>query len=1007
MNTTRIAPFDWFVLRCPIFPYSSWQQWAEDDLEGETSLKWGERCALLYDRFSSAFIGLDNGPTYTSLMPLLSASLYASVARRRVASGSFALGRSQFGSLAFYFARCASRPTPFQGSAASVVGTCGQQTALSIDPLRNEFVVRSAIQRDPTSDVSEHAPFLSVNPSLTVDANGGIQILKPGEDGQGFNARLVERRSPRLRALVTTLMQHAGRQLTREEVRDIICNRELQDGKYVVDALLQDGILVPYSVDIVTSLYHSGRHCGYREKWACPGVPTKSTATRSAGTCTVASRHFLCGKPMGISLLEGRDYSSPYACTTNSTPIQLKTAVLQEIRDQVVPLLGIGRRDELHEDDEARFISEFGCECVHFHDAVRCLEVCHRPEPRSARQQQVVERVADLIRRKASGDGRILSLSYPEVASAFDLRPSRDRPFALAALCKIVAQTSSDVDRGRYLVMLEGVARASSVFGPLIFNSPALIEPLRSLLATESTAEQVHAELYFGLPHRGYHPIHSRVLTTPLLLPIFSLPKGVPPENLLSLSDLLVRWDGARFRCYSSKLGKEIILQHSCRLQWPLRLSSAVGRLLYLLLNCYSTAFWSWRGFGDLVRHFPRVMVGRIILEREMWQVGRAELEVLREGNERSVKQWREENGMPSVVRIADGDRLLPLMLDSAMQRWQALRNTKHQSTIRFYEDLGLTEGLCLSHGAERYEHDLFIPVPAASNAGSRGALPLAPESNTEEWAELAARIPWGASLRVTADCIAPLSEGLADFIHNPTWHFLRQLGTNGGNELRFRVLCKPQGERRSLWGYLATHGEQWKSRRLIISWQLRAWTPEMARFSSMEQYAATRDLATVDSTMISRWLVACRNVVKEDMFLMLCYNADALLRSTHLPLLDRANLLRETCTRLRSHISASAIAVCQRTARGYDSRTAISARRELPDAVTEALIARSRIVSDCIRLFEDRSEQLDILRQWLHLSFNRLASMPLPEVELTANLILHKAYRFHLSKGAQHYEFN
>ena len=155
---------------------------------------------------------------------------------------------------------------------------------------------------------------------------------------------------------------------------------------------------------------------------------------------------------------------------------------------------------------------------------------------------------------------------------------------------------------------------------------------------------------------------------------------GAPAERQLLLDDLEVAVVGDRIVVTSRRLGCEVAPRLTTAHNFRLR-SLGVYRFLCALAEQDGAGLgWTWGALGR-APFLPRVRLGRTVLARAQWTLGKADLEALTAvgagqgraptrggpGSPTEVARLRTAHRLPRMIAIAQGDNELPVDLDNPL----------------------------------------------------------------------------------------------------------------------------------------------------------------------------------------------------------------------------------------------------------------------------------------------------------------------------------------------------
>lgn len=386
------------------------------------------------------------------------------------------------------------------------------------------------------------------------------------------------------------------------------------------------------------------------------------------------------------------------------------------------------------------------------------------------------------IQDAVARDARVLELDENTLAAMFSDEPA-PVPAALSVMATVVASSADAVARGEFRVVVEGAKGPSgvSLLGRFCHADPEMERRVTEFARAEAQAnpDAIYAEIVHQPQSRIGNIIARPVLTEYEI--VYLGQSGLPIEQQIPVSDLLVSVVGGRFVLRSKRLGREVI---------P-RLTTAHtllgGLMTYRFLGQLASAQALALRMGPLERlpFIPRVVAGRAVLYLATWRLFRDEIAELdqptRAGRFAAVQALRAARKMPRFVAVKDLDNELPIDLDNALSVDSFVHLIKQRPYARLQEVYPGAGELCAEGPEGRFVHELVVPFLYGAGDRPRTRLrnrpPIAAQRQFapgSEW--LYAKLYTGitAGDRVLCDVVAPVVERAAASGACDRWFFLR-----------------------------------------------------------------------------------------------------------------------------------------------------------------------------------------------------------------------------------------
>lgn len=377
-------------------------------------------------------------------------------------------------------------------------------------------------------------------------------------------------------------------------------------------------------------------------------------------------------------------------------------------------------------------------------------------------------------------------------------------PDAFAVMGAVAAESEPALNRGAFQALLTGVSGPSGarLLGRFCHADPELHDFVRQHIGAEESLrpDAVFAEIVHLTEGRL-----GNILARPVLRD-YEIPylghAGVPAEQQILVSDLLISVVGEEIMLWSERLGRRIL---------P-RLTSAhgfhTGQGIYrflCMLQSQETAgdiAWDW-GVLRCALFLPRVVSGRLVLSRAAWRATAEELKLLGKTagacRFRAVQDWRVARRLPRWITLADGDNELPIDLDNVLSVETFVELVKGRDQATLIELFPGPDQLVVRGPEGRFVHELIVPFVRTHKTSV--ATPDAPvvSPSVHATAPVRRRFPPGSEWlffklysgpstvdEVLRDLVRPLvksamSSGAAD-----SWFFIRYGDPDWHLRLRF-----------------------------------------------------------------------------------------------------------------------------------------------------------------------------------------------------------------------------
>jgi thiopeptide-type bacteriocin biosynthesis protein len=756
-----LEPSGFFALRSPLLPFRDLREWSDGVCAPETG---GDAArlelALAADRamLTRRLLATWRRPAVREAVFLASPELDAALERATPGES----GDKALRSLVAYFARMASRATPFGLFAGCSVGSLQRRTHLELGP-RSGYGRHTRLDMDFLSAlVSALETDPAVRQTLRYEPNSSL--YRAGARLHYAEARLdASGRSYHLVALEETPELRA----TLEWARGGACLDELSAG--LVDEQVSSAEAGEFVEELVASqVLVSNLGPPVTGDEAVHGLIDR--LARHDETCAVAA--CLAQVRDGLERVDqagvggsSREEYAALRASLDPLPARAEPARLFQVdmlktadglslgpavTGELVRGLGILQRlaDAGHggtlQDFTERFVARYeGGEVplvealdeelgIGFRASAQAepggeplLEGLDQPaQPPAADEWRIqdglrLRLLQDAVRR---GEHAIELAESDLDALAAPESPPPPPPDALAVFARLAASSAEAVDAGDFRLWLQGVSGPSGapLLGRFCHADPALHRQVLEHLRAEEAhrPDAVFAEIVH-LPEGRLGNILSRPVLRDYEIPFLGQ-SGAACDRQLPVTDLRVSVRGRRVVLRSERLDREVVPRLSTAHNFGLR-SLGLYRFLCALQHQDSNAAlgWSW-GPLEQAPFLPRVTSGRLVLSRACWNLSAAELRplVTAQGATRfaAVQELRQARGLPRYVALADFDNELVVDLDNVLSIESLLHLVKQRDAAQLVELFPPPDELCV-HGPEGgYFSELVIPfVKAAS----------------------------------------------------------------------------------------------------------------------------------------------------------------------------------------------------------------------------------------------------------------------------------------------------
>lgn len=475
------------------------------------------------------------------------------------------------------------------------------------------------------------------------------------------------------------------------------------------------------------------------------------------------------------------------------------------------------------------------------------------------REAHLYRRLCDLL---ASG-GDELTLTEDDIRAMENPR-ALPLPDSFAAMVRLAAASDEAANSGNFRVCIDLASGPSGavLLGRFCHGEPRLAELLRDHLKCEEARrpDAIFAEIVH-LPEGRLGNVIIRPLLREYEIP-YQGGSGADRERQIPIGDLHVSVENERVVLRSARLGREILPRLSSAHNY-MRRSLGLYRFLCALQSqgCAGGLIWTW-GALEGAPFLPRVVVGRTVLSRARWLLGKREIEQL--ANARpgdwwaETRAWRAKRRVPRYVVLSEEDNELFVDFEQPASVGMWLHQIAGQDAALLLEMFPPPDELAV-HGPEgRFTNEFVIPFLGGSPAATdslpeihppTAAMPVSAGCAREfspgsEW--LYAKVycgPAGAD-RVLREVVRPLvvkADALCDrwfFVryNDPDWH------------VRLRLHGDPQSLTRAVIPRLHELLVPLAKNGIVVRWNLDTYQREVERYGGPLGMEMCEELFCADS---------------------------------------------------------------------------------------------------------------------------------------------------------------
>lgn len=281
----------------------------------------------------------------------------------------------------------------------------------------------------------------------------------------------------------------------------------------------------------------------------------------------------------------------------------------------------------------------------------------------------------------------------------------------------LVAASSAAVQAGDFQFYLHGGVGPSGarMLGRFCHEDPEIEFGVRSHIQQEEAQdpEAVYAEVVY-LPEGRIGNVLCRPVLRDYEIPYLGR-SGARPDRQLPVNDLLVGIEGDRIVLFSRRLGRRVVPRVTNAHGFMNPHLSSIYRFLCYMQHQHGASVpgFSW-GSLEALEYLPRVRVGRVVLSLATWKLSEKEVEAIGkdEGSVRflAVQELRRRRNLPRWVVLQEGDNSLPVDLENALSVDAFVHVLKRGAQAILVEMYPRPDQLCVSGPEGLFHHELHVP---------------------------------------------------------------------------------------------------------------------------------------------------------------------------------------------------------------------------------------------------------------------------------------------------------
>lgn len=484
-------------------------------------------------------------------------------------------------------------------------------------------------------------------------------------------------------------------------------------------------------------------------------------------------------------------------------------------------------------------------------------------EPNAERTQLDTKRVRRLLRliERASSQGWLAAALSEEDVEELAAADAEPLPDVLTVLGSLGPGRPSD-DWRRPCFVLRSVVSGAGLFGRFCRADAGLSESLKALFQREEALrpEAVFAEIVH-LPEDRIGNVVCRPALRSKELPYLG-ECGLPAEDRIFASDLLVSVRAARIVLRSRSLGREVLPRMSCAQNAQARNASVYRFLAALALQDGASGLaFSWGPIFAEARFLPRIAYESVILAPASWWIDPADALLWAKcappERAEKIRSWRAERAVPRWIQVGQFDNLLSLDLEDPACVDALLDEIRRAKVYRVSEMIPAPDDLCVTSPEGHHVHEVMLPFVRRSRESTSEVHANEPQNAPCE-RRFAPGSRWlyvklyGSNLATERTLVSDLFEWLGEARAAGSldrWHFVRY--RDSADHLRVRFQVQPESLRPDVQPKLEKLFRRWSDTNTIWRVQYDTYEREIRRYGGPDAIEFAESIFDADSEVV------------------------------------------------------------------------------------------------------------------------------------------------------------
>lgn len=334
-------------------------------------------------------------------------------------------------------------------------------------------------------------------------------------------------------------------------------------------------------------------------------------------------------------------------------------------------------------------------------------------------EHKLGKREAFLLKRLRGLQGKMELELEEQALDELGSHNNTELPATFFATVTLSADASASLDSGNFQYFMPGYygPSATRVLGRFCHMDEALRQKIQEHIRhEEASVDAIFAEIVH-LPDGRMGNLAARPILRTHEIPYLGR-SGVPPEYQILPNDLEIAILGSQIHLRSVSLGREVIPRLASSHGYSL-IGSGLYRFLGLLQEQdLSSRFWSWGGLTALP-YLPRVRIGQHVLSRARWIIEPQAYSLSEKDPDEAlwtkVQLMRAKEKLPQWILLTDGESELAFDLDNISSLRSLLKDVYNRPSITLTELWPVPTRQVARNASGIYAHELVVPFRGAS----------------------------------------------------------------------------------------------------------------------------------------------------------------------------------------------------------------------------------------------------------------------------------------------------